>query len=111
MQGSPQHAVYSPSKRKPVWLDPTHTNKGRADVPQSPVAQLYRYEEEKKLFLSLSTAGCPSDRAPRLSMQVHVRFLYGTFQKTMTFCYTESGVDVYSYGEKKSLNHVSGRHF
>lgn len=33
----------------------------------------------RKKKLSLSTAGCPSDRAPRLSMQVHVRFLYGTF--------------------------------
>ncbi len=44
--------LYSPSKwpfqREPVWLervDPTHTNKGRTDVPQSPVAQLYRYEK------------------------------------------------------------------
>lgn len=81
-------------------MDPTHTNKGRIDVPQSPVAQLYHYEKTLSLLLDVRMMGC---------LVPACNYMCGFYMAhfKMAFCYTEGGVDVYSYGEK-NLNHVSG---
>lgn len=93
--------LYFPSKwpfqREPVWLervDPTHTNKGRTDVPKSPVAHLYRYEKTFSLLLDVRVMG-------RLVPACNYMCGFYTAHFKMAFCYTERGVDVYSYGEKK----------
>lgn len=93
-------SLYSPSKwpfqREPVWLervDPTHTNKGRTDVPQSPVAQLYRYENFS-LLLDVRVIG-------RLVPACNYMCGFYTAHFKMAFCYTE-GELMYILMKKKN---------